>query len=331
MTIRGALTGSLLAVGFLLSCHMKDDGVNPDPDVLTPPLGVVFSTAQKGVTFFSLSTGEIVRSDEIDGWVTAADVNLAGSWLYTGDAYANEVNSYRLPHFALNTSVRIGGSPRDLYTNTASNLVYIITRNALFWRHLVSEQNYDSLEVGLEPRRMAIRPPDEAQAWVACEGDRSVHILDLFQSRELDTLTFSTRPTDVVFSPGGDRAYVALRNPGQVIVLNAMDFVVTDTLDAGTGPFDLDVSYSGQFLAASDSLTGHVRVWDLNHQTHEDIYVGGSPARVRFRSACNTFYVMSLAENRIIRVDVTESGPMVMDSISIEEQILELTLWEPLQ
>jgi hypothetical protein len=336
MTIAGMLLWTMLAAAVFSSCRGKDDpNDDPYPPNLTPPLGLAFSAPFGDVIFFSLTDRRIIHRAVMNGWTLAAEVNRTGDRLFVAENANNQIHTYSLPAFALQSYETFGATPLDIYPNHSSTLAYLISQNGNFWSYSLHSHVYDTLGVGMSPRRMALLPPSDAQAWVVCSGDSSVHIVDLISFHKLDTIRFQRRPTDICFASDGSKAYVALMNPGSVVVLNvqtrtAMDSLETSQghLETSQGPFELGVSDDGLFLAVSDSALGTVRIWNLTDHLSYDLAVGKGAGRIRFSRHANDFYVLSSGTNRVLRVAINNGIPMLTDSIYVPSILREITLWE---
>jgi len=319
----------ILLISCLLSVGCDDkEGINPEG--LFPPLGAAFSSAGGEVTFFNLSTGDIVDTRSLNGHYTqSASFSLSGTFLYLTDNHADNVAIYSLPAFEFSASLPNGGAPIDLCINRAATQVYLINANGNLRRYNQIDGGVDTVAVGLQPRRLALTPIEERHVWIACRGDSSVYIVDLNGFFCSDTLRFESPPSDIRFSPDGNLAYIALQDEEGIRVFDAHTYEENEDneLDAGPGPMDLAINRDGTVLVASDSTLGQVRVYNLVNHGDWSLAVGGSAGRVRF-SRNQMFYVISCEENIVISVNSASVPPMIADTVCVPPTVRELALWE---
>ena len=331
MKLAAAGFSALLAALCMFSgCHEKDPSGPTSSDFPLPPLGMIFSIPTGELTFFRAENLEALGSFDLSDWaVTCAVVNQQGDRLLVIDDDSPRIGVFQLPGLTLLAATPIGGFPVDLQVAPSGMHAYVLTRNSNFWIYSINGQQLDTLETGVEPRRFALRPPHTTEGWVACAGSMAIFVYDLATFQPSDTIPVDAQPTAVTFSPNGDFAYVALRGTTGVIqIFDATNRTSIGFMDAGDGPFDLAMSNSGRYLAASDSVRANVRIWDIEQAQHWDVAVGGAPARLRYSEQQRSFYVCSRAVNRVYRIDVAGDVPFVAETIDAIPNAREIALWE---
>ena len=326
----GYAAATYLCLLLLAGCHSKST-IESHPDgLITSPVGIVFSIPNSEVTFFDLDNCDSVGAIDLGSWsVISGSINVQGSRLVVADDNSARIGVFSLPYFTEIASASIGGVPMDAQLNHSGSLVFIITNNSNFWIYSVGGNQFDTLETGVWPRRLTLRPPDDVQAWVACPGDLAVYVYDLGVFQPLDTMYFDLMPTAIAFRSDGAFAYVALAgDPGTIVIFDATTRGPIGYMEAGSGPFELAMSFDGTKLAASDSTLGQVRIWDLARTEQWDLNVGGSPGRIRYSVNQNAFYVTSRQQSRVHRIDVTGGVPTISHSLTVPPTVRELVLWE---
>lgn len=321
------------ALTLWVGCHSKGPTGSFPPDALSPPVGIVFSVPSGELTFFELDDCELKGTYDLGSWaVLGAAINVQGDRLLVVDDNSPRIGVFSLPGLHELSATTLGGVPADMCINSSGSLVYVITQNSNFWVYSISAQRFDTVETGQLPRRMAMRPPSATQAWVACAGSQEVIIYDLNILQPVDTLSFTSAPTAVVFSPDGNVGYVAVRSsPGRIESFDAATLAPIHSFDAGTGPFELAISSDGEHLAATDSSGAKVRIWDLPQSQQWDITVGYAPGRIRYSQQERAFYVCSRGTSRVYRISVAGDDPLLTDTLITAQGPRELILWETQQ
>jgi hypothetical protein len=313
----------------IVSCREKENCVNCEEN-LEPPLGIAFSVPQGDVSFFRMRPMEVVRTAQLSGWaVVASEVSTNAQWLAVADGAADRVALLKLPELRELSGAVVGGAPLDVDVDVTGELIYALTSNGAFWRYSVGSGTFDTLEVRLQPRRFALRPTDDREAWVVCGGNNTVHVVDLGQFSQSDTLTLQWPPTDIEFSRDGLRAYIALRgDSGYVAVFDASSRRMIGQHACGLGTLELAVSDDERLVAASDSATGLLNIWETASGRQWQVPVGRCALRTRFAHGSHACYVMSLDQTRLLRVEIGENGPGPSDTLSVLPMLRDFVLWE---
>ncbi len=76
------------------------------------------------------------------------------------------------------------------------------------------------IAVGLDPVTIR-RRPGTAEMWVVCSSSNSVFVIDVATRLVTTTIRVEHEPTDLVFDPAGNTAYVSLEASNQIAVVNA--------------------------------------------------------------------------------------------------------------
>jgi DNA-binding beta-propeller fold protein YncE len=226
-------------------------------------------------------------------------------------------------------TIDFGANPIELEANVTGNIVYVLSANASLRRIVVSGGVVDTAWVGLSPRRMRMLPT-ELQLWVACREDNSVWVVDLAGFEPDTALQFAEAPSDIAFTSNSEHAFVGLANGGGIYKLNAVSYELEGGLAYSAGPLELDISADDRWLAAADSASGSVRIWNLEQEQFWDVPVGRSARRVRFTQDGKQCYVLSAARGHAFCINLEGAEPLVTDSIFAPATARELALWEAL-
>ncbi len=312
----------------LISCRSKDSIKNSGD--ITPPIGLAFSIPSGDALYFDLITHDIVQQYHLDDWqITIAEVHPSGNWVAAADGVNNRVAVLTLPALGIMGSHMLSGVPADVHMSLSGHQVYAITNNGSFWAITLATGEIDTIDVMLNPRRMAFRPPSRQEVWVACPFNQTIYILDLIQRSLMDTIAFADPPSDVVFSPDGIKAYAAFEsNPGYLLVLNAESHSVESSREIGLGSYDLDASPNGRYIAAADSTQGTVHLWDITTDSLWTVPVDPFPSRVRFLRDTPAFFVLSHCGQRILHCQIGAAGPVVVDTVDVTPTVFEFVIWE---
>lgn len=271
----------------------------------------------------------LVGLEKLPEWtVVAAEVSENARYLAVGEA-GFRLALLELPGMNVLNETIIGGAPLDIEVDASGRLIYVITNNATFWVYSSASGTSDILELPLQPRRLALRPPEKSEAWVVCGERNSILVIDLPQLARVDTIELPQPPTDIQFSPDGSRYYVTmLGDTGTLAAFYTASRQLIQAQPIGRGAFELAVSDDGRYVAASDSATGKVHVWDTVGGPVWSVQIGGYPLRIRFGKRSHTFFVLSVGYRRIQRMSIADNGPVLDDALIMPENALEFVLWE---
>jgi DNA-binding beta-propeller fold protein YncE len=291
--------------------------------------GLVFNLGGN-VTFFDPGDLNVVDVDTLHSWVVVgAQVWKGNNEIVVADATTWRLAVLQLPEFELLTETYLGGAPQDVTSLPDMSHIFAVTANGNFWNYDQTTGTLDTLEVKLHPRRLALRPPAFDQAWVVCAGNNMLHIFDVTTMELVDTLSFELPPCAIAFRPDGLQVYIALTgNPGRLVTLECDSLQHVSDFTVGAGPFELDVSADGRYLAISDSLTGVLTFQDLESRRSWDFYAGGQLGRVRFSEPTQSCYVVSLRNSCVTRFKFGPDGPLPFDTLCTPETASELVIWD---
>ena len=120
----------------------------------------------------------------------------------------------------------------------------------------------------------------------------------------LATVRVGLNPHQIVFSPDGERAYVAAAGSDRIAVVDARTYRVRSSIDAEGTPLGLAVLGSGASLAVarfgSDRL---VRIGANAGAVLDEIDVGGAPSLIVGPLPGQTFLISSEQTNRLLVLD----------------------------
>lgn len=315
---------------FLLgSCRDKDD--RQGSDVLAPPLGIVFSIPSGDVSFFDLESHEVVRRVSMETWIiVASEFHPTMHWiLAVAEAQSSRVAIWSLPTLAVLGSAPVGGAPMDIACDINANVLFAVTRNGAFWMATLSSGRLDTMEVQVYPRRMTMRPPAQNEAWVACPGDCTLHVIHVREALRRDSLKFDSPPSDVAFSPDGVRAFIAFEGAsGGLREFDATSLAPINQRELGHGPYDMDMSRNGRYLAVADSADAQLFVFDFSNGDCRSAAVDSGAVKVRYAEATGAWYVLSKTGGGLQVVTWSGDSLAMTNRVAIDEAISELIIWE---
>ncbi len=299
-----------------MSCRDKDNGCD-DCGQLSPPYGIIASAVGGELAFFNLVDLRPIRSETLAGWATACEIVPSGGRLVATDNDAGALSVLTIPEMESLEHISIGGTPVDVRVARNSLTAHLLTHNSRYYRISLNSIEVDTVDTGLEPRRLKLRPGDH-WAWIACPGDSTVRVIKEQGFFEERRLVFTGPCTDVEFSPNGVLAYCALPGSDQLMVLEAQNGEPVDTFAMPGTVVDLSVSSDGRYVMAVDSNHGVSRVIDVFDGITQDIQCGTSAIRVRYSSAARAFFVVCPRQNMVLRVNPYSTPPAITDTIFVE-------------
>ncbi|MBK6767152.1 MAG: WD40 repeat domain-containing protein [bacterium] len=305
-----------LLIGLLVvACRDKCTDCD-EPGRFEPPYAVVASAVGGELAFFDLRDLSVVADGYQQGWATACELQSIANRLITIDSESGGLAIYELPEIEAVDNTIIAGTPIDLKLDHAQLSAHVITRSGVYYRIPFSTMVGDTTDTGSLPRRLAFRPPADHESWIACVGDNSVRVVRMqgfFESRRID---FNGACTDVCFSPGGDSVFCAVPDEDRIYVLHSEDGIALDTLTVASTVVDLAISRDGRYLAAADSVSGNVRIWDLLAGREGSLRCGTSAVRIRYSNVRHAFLVVCPEQNWVMAVNP------VLDSLAVTDTLV---------
>lgn len=310
------VTNWLLVCLMLTSCRDKDNGCE-ECGQLSPPYGVIASATDGELAFFDLMNLQVIRNASMPGWATACEILPIGGTLIATDNDVGALSLFTLPEVDRFEQVDIAGTPVDLRVAQNSLTAHLLTHNSRYYRISFADFEVDTVETGLDPRRLKLRPGDQ-WTWIACPGDCTVRAIKEQGFFEDFRIEFNGPCTDIEFSPDGALAYCALPSSDQLMIIDASDGEIVDSLLMFGSVIDLGISDDGRFLMAVDSTRGDARVYDIFGGEFHSLRCGTSASRVRYSETSEAFFVVCPRQNMVVRVDPEASPPVITDSIIVE-------------
>lgn len=280
-----------------------------------PPYLVVASAIGGELAFFDLRDLSLIAEGHQEGWATACELQSIASRLITIDSEAGGLAVYELPEIEQVDNTIIAGTPVDLKLDFAQLSAHVITRAGVYYRIPFSTMIGDTTDTGSLPRRITFRPPNDYEAWIPCVGDNSIRVIRMQGLHETRRIQFNGAPTDVCFSPGGGSAFCAVPEEGRVYMLNAESGEISDTLQFASTIVDLAISNDGRYLAAADSVSGNVRIWDLPDSRYGSLRCGSGAMRLRYSAVRHAFFAVCTAEDWILAINP------VLDSLAVTDTL----------
>lgn len=307
---------SWLLIGLLIiACRDKDD--DSDSRRFDPPYGVIASAVGGELAFFDLDNLEFITLEGQEGWATACELQSINGRLVTIDSEAGGFAVYELPEVAQVQHLGISGTPIDLKLDRSQLSAHVITRNGLYFRIAFSNLQADTIDTGPQPRRIALQPPNDFVAWIPSLGDSSIHVYQMQGFFEHFRIDLPAPCTDVCFKSDGSAAFCALPGLDNIYLLDAGDGRFIDSLSFNSTTVDLAMSHDGRYLAAADSNSGDVKIWDLTANTSGLIRCGSGAMRVRYSSTQYSFFVICTEESWVLNIDPTTNPPTVSDTLIV--------------
>jgi YVTN family beta-propeller protein len=117
--------------------------------------------------------------------------------------------------------------------------------------------------------------PDGTLAWVTYPFDNVFEVVDILTGTLVKQFRL-TEPFSVVFNPTGTRVFVS-SGGGSVQVIDASTYNLIQTVPAGPGATDLQITPDGAFVFVNNSQAMSVTVIDTQSLTSTTTNVGGMP------------------------------------------------------
>lgn len=310
-----------------MSCRDKERIIDSAP--LQPPLGIAFSAPNGEVSFFDLTSLAIIHWDRFVGWtVLASAVSQNSQWLTVAESGTQLLGVYKLPELEISSIGYIGGVPLDVEFDPSGLSVYAITNNGIFWRYNIGDYTFDTLDIDLNPRHFALRPPTYQEAWIVYEGSQTVDIVNLIRFAQTDSLSLPLPPTDIQFSRDGQTCFLTLaQDSGSIVMLDPTTQAILRSHPCSAGSIELGISDCGTYAAVGDTVRGNLHIWNTVADSSWDIYLGEQPVRVRFQQGATTIFALSFPESRLVRIEFADGTPQIVKSAIFPVLTRDFVLW----
>lgn len=196
----------------------------------------VASEAQAGILELDAGDGSLLMLWRTGGVRShALTLTPDGRKLYVANGHSDSLSIIDRVN-VVGHRVPTGAGPEGLDLSPDSGEVWVVNRldNSITVVDARRETTVATLvSGGMEPVRIRFRPATE-EAWVAHHRSRSIVIFDAVTREIHGRVRLPGAPLSVLFSPDGNRAFVALPELGEVAVVNAATREVEATFPAGS-------------------------------------------------------------------------------------------------
>ncbi|MES1260351.1 MAG: hypothetical protein ABUS49_01350, partial [Acidobacteriota bacterium] len=233
------------------------------------PALVIAEKASGRVGFYD-TAGKVIGEVPVGLHPHEMTFSADGKWLFTTDngvmimtskdAGENTVSIVDVAKRAKTGVVDLGGHrrPHGIDFDPATGHVLVTTElpSALLIVDPASRTVIDTYDVQGKAPHMVRLARDHRTAWVTCTDTGNVSIIDL-PSRKVATLPVGARPQGIVFSPDGNRVYVANSDGHTVTVIDAVTRNLIGEIPVGgehSGPVRVAISPDGNTAIAALQL-----------------------------------------------------------------------------
>ena len=117
--------------------------------------------------------------------------------------------------------------------------------------------------------------PDGTLAWVTHPWDNVVEIIDILTGTLVEQLRV-TEPFSIVFNPTGTQAFVS-SGGGSVQVIDTSTYKLIQSVPAGPGAMDLQITPDGGYVTVNNSLDQSITLIDTRSLTSTTTSLDGTP------------------------------------------------------
>jgi YVTN family beta-propeller protein len=117
---------------------------------------------------------------------------------------------------------------------------------------------------------------DGTLAWVTDPWDNNVEVVDILTGTIVQELRIY-EPFSIVFNPTGTRAFVSSGTLSEVAVIDTTTYQVIQTVPAGSGAMDLQITPDGAFIYVNNSTAQSITVIDTQSLKSTTTNIGGTP------------------------------------------------------
>ena len=266
---RGALVAVTLALLVLAGCGGHASASKPLPTIALPP-----ALAGYHVYVSDLQTGDVAelgkRTVHVGESVHGLGLSADGHTLYVTDISANRLVAFHLSGGdlgALTHTAPVGLSPVHM-VNTLDGGAILVTNfggNTLTVINAVSWAPEATITIGAQPHGIVLSP-DGSRAYVSCYGGASIAIIDVAQSRLLQSVALPalSEPYGIAISRDGRYVYASDNVTGRLFVLDTRTETLLPSVKVGLHPALIARSPDGKTLYVANGGSHDVSILDLS-------------------------------------------------------------------
>lgn len=181
---------------------------------------------------------------------------------YVTNDFSDTVSVVNTETDMITTSITVGLNPYDVAFSPDGQKAYVTNHsdNTFSVINTSNDMVSGTFNVGVgnsEPYGVAFNPREmKHQAYIVNDGSDTVSVIDTINDTVTTSITIENNPTNVAFSPDGQKAYVTNGNSDTVSVINTETNTVTNTISAGIGSGPFDVAFSPFFITGKYTTSG---------------------------------------------------------------------------
>ncbi len=262
----------------------------------------VANTDQRTVTVIDMQTDKVLSTIEAGSQINGIAADPTGYYVYLACYDGVRVIDTRADE---SRNVGMGQGPKAIAVSPDGSGYYVLYGNYINLVKIGSGEVAQKIALPRSKDVMAVSPDGD----LACLGRAYFETVGLYKvpsgesaSPEIDF----GECVECTFSPGGEFAYVSLKDQKKVIALKAHDYFIKYDIAVPANPGGLAVSPDGSTLYVT--LPSENKVVAVNASSRNaigSIDVGDSPQRIIFSPDGNKAYVSGANSNAISVIDTS--------------------------
>lgn len=222
--------------------------------------------AADGIGVVDVATRRFVRKISVGSDPEEFDVSADGRHLYVSNEDVKTASSLDIANGKVEKIVALSQEPEGVAITPDGKRLFVTceTGGEVYVIDIATFKVIGHVKIGARPRSVAFLQ-DGRIAIVPSESAGELYAIDTDQIKVVKTITLpkGSRPMRVRVSPDGSKLYTSTGRGGSVVVLDAKNYNVLNTITVGQRPWGIVVSPDGKYLYSANGPSNDVSVVDL--------------------------------------------------------------------
>jgi YVTN family beta-propeller protein len=234
-----------------------------------------------GIGVVDVATRKLLRKIPVGSDPEEFDISADGRHLYVSNEDVKTASSLDISNGKVEKIVSLSQEPEGVAITPDGKRLFVTceTGGEVYVIDIATFKVVGHVKIGARPRSVAFLQNGKI-AIVPSESAGELYAIDTEQIKVVKTIPLpkGSRPMRVRVSPDGSKLYASTGRGGSVVVLDAKDYTLLNTIAVGQRPWGIVVSPDGRHLFAANGPSNDVSVVDLvTNKEIAKVKAGSSP------------------------------------------------------